>query len=1054
MWIVRLALRRPYTFIVLAILMMAGGFQVVRKTPTDIFPSIDIPVISVVWTYTGLPAQQMERQITQFSEYALAGNVSDIKSLESQSFDGVSIIKIYLQPNVDVAASMAAVTAISQTIIRRMPPGTQPPIIVRYSASSVPILQLAFRSDTLSEAEIYDHVNQRVRTALSVVQGTRFPLPAGGRARQVSVDLDLDALRAQGLSPNDVNLAVNLQNLTLPTGSAKIDDREYRVSMNSSPELIAALNEMPIRKADGKVIYVRDVAHVHDGFAVQTNIARLDGGRSVVLSVMKTGDASTTEVAERVKAMLPTIRASSPKGLEVELLADQSVFVTRAIDGLLVEGLIAAALTAAMILLFLGSWRSTLIVAVSIPLSVVAALLGLRALGHTVNVMTLGGLALAVGILVDDATVEIENIHRNLAMGKSLITAILDGAQQIAIPAFVASLSISIVFVSVVFLDGPARYMFLPMGEAVGFSVMASYLLSRTIVPTMVMYLLKKEAENPHAPSGFFAAFERVFEALRGRYVALLEAALHRRKLVFGAFAAAMAIAIAVVPFIGRDFFPTVDGGQVRLHVTAPPGTRIEETERHFTRVEDALRELLPSTERERILDIIGSPGGYTLATTDSSNLSSSDGEILVTLGEHRARSTPAIVKALRAELPRRFPELGFYFQPADIVTQILNFGLPSPIDIQVAGARQDATYALARRIESDLRQAPGAVDVRLHQIMNAPRLHFEVDRARAAQVGLTEREIASNLLLLVSSSGQVSPSYWTDPVTGNGYPVAVQVPEWRVDSVDTMTALGMSTPVGNQLLGDMTRVDHRITPIFVSHVNVQPTFDVRADIQDSDLGSVAKQIDRITGKYAKELPPGATIAVRGQVDSMNDAFKSLGLGLLVAALVVYGIMVINFQSWLDPFIIVMALPGAGIGLILALFVTQTTFSIPSLMGAIMSVGVATANSILVVSFANERRAHGLSAMEAALDAGRVRLRPVLMTALAMIIGMLPMSLGLSEGGEQNAALGRAVIGGLFGSTTATLFFVPVVYSVLAARAKRHVIDPALAHPGEGALAT
>ncbi len=1044
MWIVRLALRRPYTFVVLALLMLAAGFGVVRKTPTDIFPSIDIPVISVVWTYGGLPAQQMERQITQFSEYALSGNVSDIKSLESQSFDGVSVIKVFLQPNADVDASMSAVTAISQTILRRMPPGTQPPIIVRYSASSVPILQIAFRSDTLSEAEIFDHVNQRVRTALSVVQGTRFPLPSGGRARQVNVDLDLDALRANGLSPNDVNVAVSAQNLTLPTGSAKIDAREYRVSLNSSPELISALDDLPLRKPDGTVVLLREVAHVHDGFAVQTNIARLDGSRGVVLSVLKTGDASTTEVAERVKAMLPTIRASAPKGLEIELLADQSMFVTRAVSGLLIEGLIAAGLTAAMILLFLGSWRSTLIVAASIPLSVVAALLALRALGHTINVMTLGGLALAVGILVDDATVEIENIHRNLSMGKTLVRAILDGAQEIALPAFVASLSISIVFVSVVFLDGAARYMFLPMGEAVGFSVMASYLLSRTIVPTLVMYLLRAEVGRPHASGGLHGAFERLFERFRAGYVALLTAALSHRKSVFATFAVAIAIGASVVPFVGRDFFPSVDGGQLRLHVTAPPGTRIEETERHFTRVESAIREVIPSSERDRILDVIGAPGGYTLATTDSSTVSSSDGEVLVTLKEGHAHSTADFTRILRAELPARFPELSFYFQPADIVTQILNFGLPSAIDIQVSGAKQDATYAIARKIERDLRRVPGAVDARLHQVVNAPRLHLEVDRWRAAQVGLTERDIASNVLLLVSGSGQVSPSYWTDPATGNGYPVSVQVPEWRVKSVDDLTTLGLATPVGTQLFADMMSVEHRATPVFVSHVNIQPTFDLRADVANSDLGSVAAEVEALTARYRKDLPPGVTISVQGQIDSMNGAFRNLGLGLLVAALVVYGIMVINFQSWLDPFIIIMALPGAAIGLILALFVTQTTFNIPSLMGAIMSVGVATSNSILVVSFANQRRDEGLSAQGAALDAGRVRLRPVIMTALAMMIGMLPMSLGLSEGGEQNAALGRAVIGGLLGSTLATLFLVPVVYSLLRQRERPRLIDPDL----------
>ncbi|MFT3768910.1 MAG: efflux RND transporter permease subunit [Minicystis sp.] len=1044
MWIVRLALRRPYTFVVLALLMMVAGVQVLRRSPTDIFPVIDIPVISVVWTYSGLPAQQMEQQITQFSEYSLSGNVGDIKNIESQSFDGVSVIRLTLHPGADVAAAMAQVTAASQTILRRMPPNTIPPIIVRYSASSVPILQIAFRSDTLSEQEIFDHVNQRVRTALSVVQGTRFPLPAGGRARQISVDLDLAALRANGLSPADVSLAVSAQNLTLPTGSAKIDAREYRVSLNSSPEVIASLNDIPIRRADGKVFYVRDVAHVHDGFAVQTNVARLDGSRAVVLSVLKTGEASTTEVAGRVKALIPTIRAAAPKGLNVELLADQSTFVTRAIEGLLVEGLIAAGLTATMILIFLGSWRSTLIVAISIPLSVVAALLVMRALGETINVMTLGGLALAVGILVDDATVEIENIHRNLAMGKPLTRAILDGAQQIAVPAFVASLSISIVFVSVVFLEGPARFLFVPMGMAVGLSVMASYLLSRTLVPTMVHYLLRAEAHGHASDKGFHAAFERMFERFRARYVAVLEVALAKRRSVFALFGVAVLMAAALVPFIGRDFFPTVDAGQVRLHVTAPPGTRIEETERHFSRVEAAIREIVPEHDRERMLDQIGLPSGYNLALADSSNVSSADGEILMTLSHKRSRSTQDTVRVLRRELPKRFPDLGFYFQPADIVTQILNFGLPSPIDVQVSGVRRDSTQAIARKIEAALRRVPGAVDVRFHQVVSAPRLHLEVDRVRAAEVGLTERDVANNLLLVVSSSGQVAPTFWTDPASGNGYPISVQVPEYRIDSVDAIGTLVMGTPQGPQMVTDLAAIDHRITPVFVSHVNVQPTYDVRADIQDTDLGAVAARLDAIVKEQQKDLPPGATIVVRGQVESMRDAFAGLGLGLLVAALVVYGLMVVNFQSWLDPFIIITALPGAAVGIVVSMFVTQTTFNIPSLMGAIMSVGVATANSILVVTFANEQRAHGLDAVAAAREAGSVRLRPVLMTALAMVIGMLPMSLGLSEGGEQNAALGRAVIGGLFGSTSATLFFVPVVYSVLRGAPRATVVDPDL----------
>jgi multidrug efflux pump subunit AcrB len=842
----------------------------------------------------------------------------------------------------------------------------------------------------------------------------------------------------------------------LPTGAAKIADREYRVSLNSSPEAIAALNDIPIRSSSGHPIYVRDVAFVHDGNSVQTNIARRDGKRSVVLSVMKTGNASTTEVASRVKAMVPTIRAAAPKGLDVELLSDQSTFVTRAIDGLALEGLIAAVLTATMILLFLGSLRSTIIVAVSIPLSVIAALLCMRALGATINVMTLGGLALAVGILVDDATVEIENIHRNLAMGKPLTRAILDGAQQIALPSFVASLCISIVFVSVVFLEGPAKYIFLPMGMAVAFSVMASYLLSRTVVPTLVKFLLRNEhhgdANVPAPAPGFFGrihvGFNARFEQLRAWYVGLLGAALAHRKTVFAAFGVAVVAAAALAPFVGRDFFPTVDAGQVRLHVTAPPGTRIEETERWFSRVEDKVREVVPAGDRESILDQIGMPSGYNLSITDSSNVSSADGEILIALAHKRSRSTQDTVRALRESLPRAFPELSFYFQPADIVTQILNFGLPSPIDVQVSGAKRDATLAVAKELEGDLRKVPGAVDVHLHQIVAAPRLHIDVDRLRASEVGLTERDVAANLLLLVSSSSQVNPTFWTDGVTGNAYAVAIQVPEYRIDSVDAMKTLSMSTAAGGQkLLVDLATVQRKTTPVFVSHTNIQPTYDVRADVQDADLGKVTSRLDTILTKHRAKLPPGATITVRGQAESMREGFTSLGLGLVFAALLVYALMVVNFQSWKIPFIILMALPGAGVGIVFALFATGTTFSIPSLMGAIMSIGVATANSILVVTFANEQRAAGMSAIDAALEAGSVRLRPVMMTALAMLIGMLPMSLGLGEGGEQNAALGRAVIGGLVGATIATLVFVPVVYSVLAAKVRAVDHDPDLEEP-------
>jgi multidrug efflux pump subunit AcrB len=1050
MWIVKLALRRPYTFVVMAFLLILAGIFVIRKTPTDILPEVDIPVISVVWTYTGLPAQQIERQVTQFSEYSISGNVSDIRSIQSESFDGVSVIRVFLQPGADPATAMAQVTAISQTIIRRMPPGMVPPIILNYTASSVPILQLAFSSDTLSEAEIFDFVNLRVRTMLSVVRGTRFPLPAGGKFRQIAVDLEPSALRAHGLSPSHVSAAIAAQNLTLPTGAAKIGEHEYRVSLNSSPEAIAALNDIPIRTDRGRTIFIRDVANVHDGFAVQTNIARRDGQRSVVLSVMKTGSASTTEVAAEIKKLVPVVRASAPKGLDVTLLSDQSTFVTRAIHGLLVEGLIAALLTAAMILLFLGSIRSTIVVAVSIPLSVIVALLCMRALGQTINVMTLGGLALAVGILVDDATVEIENIHRNLAQGKRLTRAILDGAQQIAIPAFVASLCISIVFVSVVFLEGPAKFIFMPMGMAVGFSVMASYLLSRTLTPTLVKYLLKHELQEHGNPKRglvqwVHTRFNKHFDSFRSQYLALLAWSLDHRKTVLGAFALSIAAAVGLAPFVGRDFFPTIDAGQVRLHVTAPPGTRIEETERYFSQVEEKIRLLIPEKDRESLLDQIGMLSGYNLAITDSTNVGTADGEILISLAHHRSRSTQATVALLRQELPKLFPELTFYFQPADMVTQILNFGLPSPIDVQVSGQRRDQTLAIAKSLRSDLRNVSGAVDVRLHQIIAAPQLHVDVDRIRASEVGLTQRDVANNFLLLVSSSSQVSPTYWVDKVTGAAYSVALQVPAYRIDSIDTMKMLSLTTPLGDQkLLIDVANIERKTTPVFITHSNIQPTYNVRADVQNTDLGSVTSKLSTIVAKHRSKLPPGSSITVRGQAESMREGFASLALGLVFASFLVYALMVINFQSWSLPFVILMSLPGAGVGIVFMLFATMTTFSIPSLMGAVMSIGVATANSILVITFANEQRLAGKSAHDAALEAGYVRLRPVLMTALAMFIGMLPMSLGLEEGGEQTAAIGRAVIGGLIGATMATLVLVPVVYTLVASRWRAPEPDPDL----------
>lgn len=1044
MWIVALALRRPYTFVVAALLLVVLGIGQIGRIPTDIFPKIDIPVITVVWTYGGMPSAQMEQQLTQFSEFSLSGNVEDVRHLESQTFDGAAVIKLYFHEGVDVAAATAQVTAISQTILRRMPIGTQPPVIVRYNASSVPILQFSFTSDTLSESEIYEHVNRRVRSAFSAVRGTRFPLPSGGRDRLITVDLDPDALRAYGLSLNDVNQAISTQNLTLPTGTIKLGETEYKIGLNSSPDTIAALNDMPIIRSDGAPLQVRDVAFVHDGFAPQTNISRKDGKRAVVLSVMKTGETSTVEIAAKIRSMVPGLRAAAPPGLKIELLVDQSLFVTHAIRGLLIEGIIAALLTATMILIFLGSWRSTIIVAVSIPLSIIAALLVMAALGQTINVMTLGGLALAVGILVDDATVEIENIHRNLHEGKPLVRAILDGAQQVAVPAFVASLSIALVFLSVLVLKGPTRFLFMPMGMAVGFSVIASYILSRTLVPTMVRYLMPGELAQHNKAPGFWArrhaAFERGFAALQRGYGRWLDGVLANRAAFLTGFVLVIALGAGVALSVGRDFFPSVDAGQIRLHITTPAGTRIEETEKRFADVEAAVAELIPAEDREGMLSQIGLPSGYSLATSDTTNLSAADGELLIRLSADRRTSTNTHIATLRRELARRFADLSFYFQPADMATQILNFGLASPIDIQVSGQARDKTLAIARSIVDDLTHIPGVVDVRLHQVTNVPRLQLDVDRRRAAEAGLTQRDIANNVLLAAGSSGQVSPSYWTDPVTGQSYSLSVRVPEERMGSLDQLLAVPFSGRAASMQLRDLATVSRQSTVQLSSRVNVQPTYNVRADIAGTDLGSVAQAIDAVVNSHRKELPPGAELTLRGQIESMRSAFSQLGLGIALAALLVYCLMVINFQSWRDPFVIFMALPGAAVGIVWSLKLTHTTFNVPSLMGAIMSIGVATANSILVVSFANDRQRAGDSAVQAALESARTRLRPVVMTALAMIIGMIPMALGHGDGAESNAALARAVIGGLVGATLATLFVVPTMYVVLPGGKRR--FDP------------
>jgi multidrug efflux pump subunit AcrB len=1055
MWIVKLALRRPYTFVVMALLILVLGVTAVRSMRTDIFPEIDIPVITVLWTYKGMETNELESRITTYSEYAITSNVNDIKQVESQTLNGVGVIKIFFHPGTDVGVAMSQVTAVSQAIRQVMPPGVQPPIIVRFNASSVPILQIALSSKTMSEAEVYDYGLYILRTQLSVVQGLTMPTPSGGREREIMVDIDPAALQAKGVDPSEVSAAINVFNLASPTGVARMDSHEYPVTLNNTPATVAAFNEIPIKVVNGTTIFMRDVAQVRDGANTQTTIVRKNGERGALVTLLKNGNASTLDIVGRVKEMLPTLKAAAPKDLDIELLFDQSLFVTAAVEGVVHESLIAGLLTATMILLFLGSWRSTLIVAVSIPLSILASIFALFAMGHSLNVMTLGGLALAVGILVDDATVEIENIHRNIGLGKNLRQAILDGAMQIAGPTFVSTLTICIVFVSVVFLDGPPKYLFTPMALAVVFAMLASYLLSRTLVPVMADYLLPAEVSQHAGHSGhgsshgfaarLFGAFEAAFERLRSFYVGILGWALSHRRTVFGVFLSIVASGALLVPHVGEDFFPMVDAGQFRLHVRAPAGTRLEQTELHFTAVENAIRKIIPEQDVSLVLDNIGLPNRtYAMAFGDSSTTGQADGEILVALNKQRSKSTHEYIAMLREKLPQQFPELVFYFQPADIVSQILNFGLPAPIDIQIGGPAKKLNYELATKIAERVKQVPGVVDAHLHQIMNVPKLHIDVNQSRAAQFGMTQRDVANSVLVSLSGSGQVQPNYWVDPANGISYLVESRTPGHRIDSVGSIAAMPVTSPGRPvQLLSNMANITRGTTAEVANHVNVQPVFDIYASVQGRDLGSVARQIRTILAEISPELQPGNTIAIRGQVESMESAFLRLGFGLVFAAVLVYLLMVVNFQSWLDPFIIIMALPGAFVGIVWMLTLWDTTFSVPALMGAIMSIGVATANSILMVTFANEQRLEGKSALEAALEAGRTRMRPVVMTAIAMVIGMLPMSLGLGEGGEQNAPLGRAVIGGLIVATLTTLLFVPVVYSVLKQNARKPVLETA-----------
>jgi multidrug efflux pump subunit AcrB len=1143
MWIVRLALRRPYTFVVVAMLVLILGVLTIFKTPTDIFPDIKIPVISVVFNYSGMSPEDMEKHIITGFERIVTTTVNDVEHTESESLYGVALVKIYFQPNAKIEVGIAQVSAICQTAIRSMPPGTQPPLVIQYNASNVPILQLSFSSDTLAEQGMFDLAINTVRPRLVTVPGIQIPYPYGGRQRQVMVDLDPERLYAWGISPSDVSAVIGAQNLILPAGTTKIGTQEYPVVLNSSPLKAEDLNNLPIKTVNGTPVYIRDVANVRDGFQVQTSLVHVSGKRGVLLSIMKNGGASTLDVVAGAKKALQEVLPALPAGLKVDPLFDQSIFVRASVTGVVREAAIAAALTALMILVFLGSWRSTLVVVISIPLSILVSIIFMSWLGETLNIMTLGGLALAVGILVDDATVEIENIHRNLHQRKRLVQAILDGASQIAVPAFVSTLCICIVFVPVIFISGSAKFLFIPLAMAVVFAMITSYLLSRTLVPTMVHYLLASEVQlyggkldpnDPHADPakakesdphrrhpryGFaealgwglkfvvpvlalvviaaavakhsaraglpalgvagaaFAAlvglryalmndyvwkvhekFDGQFEKMRLFYGSLLEWCLLNRVAVLLVFVGLVASAGLIVGFglIGRDFFPTVDAGQIRLHVRAAPGTRLEETERIYGKVEKVIKSDIPADQIETLLDNIGIPNsGINLSLSDGSLMSSADGEILISLKEGH-KPTEMYQDKLAHDLGAKFPRLTFFFAPADIVTQVLNFGIAAPIDIQVEGNSADKAknLAIARKVLKQVSGLTGAADVRLEQVPYTPALTMDVDRTQASYAGLTQRDVANDMLVSLSGTAQQNPNFWEDSLTGVQYNVLIQTPQYLVDSVNalqnqpvvpsTLVVPGGALSPQAQLLGSVATLGRGTTATDITHYNPKPTFDVLAGVRGVDLNSVAKGVRKIVEAEKKDLPKGTKISIRGQVQSMAESFEGLSYGLIFAIILVYFLMVINFQSWLDPLIILMALPGALSGILWMLFITQTTINVPSLMGAIMSIGVATANSILMITFANDLRKEGANAHDAALAAGLTRLRPVVMTALAMIIGMLPMALGLGEGAEQNAPLGRAVIGGLLLATFATLFFVPVVYSKLRHKAPETKIEEEL----------
>jgi len=1046
MWIVHLALRRPYTFVVFSVLVLLLGGAAAVVTPKDIFPYINIPVISVVWIYGGLTPEEMEKRVVTVCERGMTTTVNDIEHLESQSYQGVSVIRVYFQPKVKVELAIAQITGIVQTMLRIMPPGSYPPSIIKYDAASVPVLTLGLSGEGLTEQDFSDLGLNFIRTRLATVQGASVPMPWGGKSRQIMVDIDPNALYAKHLSASDVSNALAAQNIILPAGTARVGNTEYVVRTNASPTTLDALNNLPVRASNGAVVYIKDVAQVRNGYALQTNVVRQNGRRSAFMTVLKNGQASTLDIVNAVKQALPRVVADLPPSLRITPLFDQSVFVRSSINEVLREAAIAAFLTAMMILLFLGSWRSTLIVCISIPLSILTSLCILAALGETINVMTLGGMALAVGILVDDATVEIENTHRNLThKGTSLVHAILDSASQVAMPALVSTLAICVVFAPVLLLTGAAKFLFTPLAMAVVFAMLASYFFSRTLVPTMMHFLLPREvalyqrAEGDPEPEEaknwiwhFHEGFNKRFEWLREHYRTWLEWSLHNRSIVLGLFAVYVVGSCFLTGVIGRDFFPYVDSGQMKLHVVPPAGTRIEQTERIFAEIEDEIRRVLPANSIDMILDNIGLPnGGFNLAFSNSATISNSDGDIQISLKEGERR-TLQYSRLLREKLRAKFPDDEFFFTPANMTNQILDFGLPAPIDLQIVGRNPKANYRVAQNLLRQVRAIPGIVDAHIHQQVGYPAIELDVDRNRAEQLGLTASDVTRDMLISLSGTAQTNPNQWLNPVNGVNYQVVVQSPTYRLDTFEALqhTPITSQNGTNSQLLANLATIKRDVSTIVVNHYNIQPTFDIYADVDRRDLGSVADEIHKIINN-SKNLPKGTFLDLRGEVTTMEQSFSRLLLGIAFAVVIVYLLMVVNFQSWVDPFIILMALPGAFSGILWMLYLTHTTFNVPSLMGSIMTIGVATANSILLVVFANDERKSGKHQLEAALEAGYVRLRPVCMTALAMILGMLPMALSLGEGGEQNAPLGRAVIGGLSVATIGTLFVVPIIYSFM-----------------------